>query len=497
MSITRKIFPPYLNAAYNPIIIAVDSDKKSQENFQFICDLFSGGTTTRIAQIKLPANPQGYGIFDIHRICENYIDYNFSPTSTGATWASNTTGPLFSVSIGEEYRFYWPFQDNFYSGGYVGFTSSTTQHYFQIGDIVYINQNPTGGTNSSYNGVHTITSVPDSYSFVTDQAFGVSTSAEAGTVIYSDYRVTIFTGLTSSTYFYVWNGALSHEQFRNYNYLNYNIGTGGTNGHGMFFTNMPSGYRMKTDSRAWFQFFCYSETNDLKHFFIDVLNGDGTVSSFRYNYPISMLGKRPAQFAVGPEQLNRTTFNSIVNGTYPPINSSVIQYSAYTVNSSSGISSDVKVIKINSSCSKFEEVQIVFLDRLGSYIPFTFELASTETENISREEFKKQIGEYNSSTNTFSFNSWDRGRTVYNTDVKKTFTVTSNWVTEDEADYLRELFSSPEAYWMYDVSDLSNQVIIPIVITNSTYQVKKRVKDKIFNVTMTFELAYNNEIQRS
>lgn len=74
---------------------------------------------------------------------------------------------------------YFNFYDNYFDAGAVGFTSLTDTHDFQVGEQIIIYQ--LGGfTNPQYEGLHTITSVPDQYAFVTSTPFGASTPPEGG-----------------------------------------------------------------------------------------------------------------------------------------------------------------------------------------------------------------------------------------------------------------------------------------------------------------------------
>lgn len=477
MAITKLIFPQTLNPAYNPIITVVDSTNKNQTDFMFIFDVFSGcSTTNRIGRFKLPANIDGYGVFDAHRALETQVSSDIFTNLFGSSQAVNSFDK-FNIQIGEEFQYVWNFSDNFfYSGNLVGFTGSTP-HYKSEGDQILITQNPTGATNQGYDGVHTILYVLDSYRFVTDAQFGVSTPPEAGTIIYSDYRKTQFTGLTATSCSYITNSSINHQEFRNYDYHEFNIDS---TDQGRFLTNAPSNYRFDLNSRAYVNAFQTGTTS----FGRCVIKTD-TGGTYKFN----LSSNNYLSIGVGPYNLNNTTLSF---GSQPILTSVNKRYSAYTENATtSGRTSEVLVFDLYEKCSIYDQYQLVFMDRLGSFISFNFDLASTQSIDIERKEYKQITGNYNPTTNTWGYNSYDRGRTILGVTETQKYSVVSNWVTESEGNYLKELFTSPEIYHID-----SNGNWLPIIVKDTSYVIKQRVKDKIFNITLQFEYAQRDEIQR-
>lgn len=485
MSIIRKIFPPELNPAYNPIITVVDSTNKNEDGFLFVFDVYSGCSATyenKVGTFKLPANIDGYGVFDCHRAVESLVGADIYPTLTGFTTPSNSFDKI-HIQIGEEFNFVWNFNDNFQAGalltgtsypGNVGFTSTTT-NYYSVGDRVLIAQNTTGATNSQYDGVHTVLEQGSGY-IVIDVGFGASTPEEAGTVVYSDQRKTLFTGLTATSCVYLTNSALSHESYRTYDYHDFNID--GVD-QGRFLTNVVDNFPFHLTSRAYLNAFQTATTATTR---MVIITDDGGMFKFSGS---------PSNFysvGIGPYNLNNSTLSY---GTQPVITSNTTRYSAYTENSSSARTSEMLVFNVYDNCSRFEQYQLAFMDRLGSIISFTFDLASIDTYTNQKKEFKKITGSYNPTTNTWGYNSYDRGRTIFNVDETKQIKVTSNWIKEDVAEYLREMFTSPEVYHID-----SNGNWLPIIITDNNYIPGKQVTKKLINVELTFQYAQQDDIQR-
>jgi hypothetical protein len=473
MAIEKKIFPQYFLPAYNNIISVVDSDNKNEDDFRFIFDVFDADASERIARIKLPAAPSGYGVFDAHRILENQVSSDILPNATGITEASN---PFFNYEIqyGEEFKYVWNFDDNFFNAGRVGFTSATQVHYYSSGDTVLITQATSGATNPQYDGVHTVYQVIDDYSFVIDLTFGTSTAAEAGTAVYSDFRKTQFTGLTATTTNVIWDGAVGHQDFRIYDFTNYILDA---TSPGQLLTNAPNNWVVDTDSSAYILAYDTGGTSSCEYLRFDL--SDGT--TYRLQAPASY---KKIALAVGPYNINNSGLGTIID-------SNITSYSAYTEDSSSARTSSIQVFDVYEKCGPYTQYQLIFKDRLGSFLPFNFDLVSTKSVNIKKDEYKKIQGSYDSATNTWGYNSYDRGRTVFNVEAMEQVKVTSDWITEANAAYLEELFTSPDVYHID-----SDGNWLPVVIKDSSFRYKYRNVEKLINYELTFEYSFNNIIQR-
>ena len=65
MSITINKQPSELSPVYNQIMIVATSSNRTQESFQFIGDVYCNGLA--VTKMKVPVNPDGYGVFDLHK----------------------------------------------------------------------------------------------------------------------------------------------------------------------------------------------------------------------------------------------------------------------------------------------------------------------------------------------------------------------------------------------------------------------------------------------
>lgn len=204
--------PDKFQPVYNPINFYVNSDNKTQEGFKYLADVFSAGTSTRFARYRPAPRPvDGYGVIDINQVLSSRVSF-FIDQYQNIIADTPESYVNYDIEFGEEYVNYWRFYDNFDGGSQTGFNgggliSATQAHTFEVGDQIYIQQDP-GYVNEGYNGVHTVLNVPNPYSVILDIPFSGS-PANGGTAVYADRRKTTFTGPQE----YLYNSILDDNLF--------------------------------------------------------------------------------------------------------------------------------------------------------------------------------------------------------------------------------------------------------------------------------------------
>lgn len=485
MSITIHSQPQSLSPVYNPMIIAVTSSNQSLENFQFVADIYVNGTFS--TRMKVPVNPDGYGVFDIHRHVENGITYDFNPEWNNWNIATNSFA-TYSVEFSEEFRFEWPFVDNFFSAGSVGFVG-TTEPLFNIGDEIFVQQIATA-TEPSYSGIATIVSITQSgltWSIVTNKPWVQSTPVNGGTITLANFALNILSVTASTGEQYAWNGVYPFLDFINYDYIDYVPNT--TAPYAEWLTNMPDNYEVGTDSRVWFLAY-KNASNQQKDLMIETNVGTFRITSVYSADVETEPNKRLTMVGVGPYQLLTYT-SSIINWSEPIINADTKTYSVWTRNQITQQDTEKKIFKIKDYCSRYEKIQLIFMDKLGSFIPFTFNKVNRENRSMSRKTWGSNYGQYAPASNNWNYKSWDRGTRTLDTVVNEKVIVNSDWVNQITSDYLMELFESPEVYWVKE-----DGTTIAINITTTTFERKQTINDQIINYTLEFELAVRSNTQR-
>ena len=140
----------------------------------------------------------------------------------------------------------------------------------------------------------------------------------------------------------------------------------------------------------------------------------------------------------------------------------------------------------HQSCSRYDNVRLAWRNRLGAWDYMNFRGKSTESVDITSEEMESVPGTWDSST--FSYGNYERGKETLYTESTRKLVINSDYLNEEEAQWLEELFTS------IDVQIIEDSIIYPVVITNKTYTKKTSVNDKI-KIQYTINLEYANKVR--
>tara|TARA_R100000329_G_scaffold124669_1_gene103192 strand:- start:2936 stop:4417 length:1482 start_codon:yes stop_codon:yes gene_type:complete len=147
----------------------------------------------------------------------------------------------------------------------------------------------------------------------------------------------------------------------------------------------------------------------------------------------------------------------------------------------------------HQSCSRYDNVRLAFRNRLGAWDYFNFRGKSIEKLDISRESMAKVSGTWDSTS--FNYETWDRGSSTLFTEAKRKLTANTDWLNEEEAIWLEELFTSSNVHIILDRHDDGyTGVTIPVVINDKSYVKKTSVNNKI-KIQYTVNLEYANKVR--
>lgn len=485
MAIYIATQPQSLSPCYNPMIIAVTSSNQLLDSFQFVADIYVRGN--QVTRMRIPVNPEGYGVFDIHRHVQNHISYDFNPEWNGWNIATNSFA-TYSVEFSEEFRFQWNFYDNAFYGGNLSFIGPPTP-LFNVGDQIFIQQEE-NATEPAYGGIATITAITVSGTYsqvVTNKPFITSTPTEGGTMSLANFGLNLLSTTASTGTLYSWNGVNSFLDDINYDYTDYVPNTGAP--YAEWLTNMPNYYEVGTGSRALF--LAYKEAdNEQKDLMIQTNLGTYRITSSLSAGVAANPQKRMTMVGVGPYELLTYT-SSIIGWTQSIINADTKTYSVWTRNQILEQDTEAKIFKIKDFCSKYEKIQLMFLDKKGSFLSYIFNKVSRHNKSMQRTDYQQHYGQYAPASQSWKYNTWDRGKKSLDNQITETYTITSDWVNQITSDYLQELFESPEVYWVRE-----DGTTVAINITINPIERKLVINDQIINYTLTFELSNKNNVQR-
>jgi hypothetical protein len=124
---------------------------------------------------------------------------------------------------------------------------------------------------------------------------------------------------------------------------------------------------------------------------------------------------------------------------------------------------------VTEDCSKFEPIQISYMNKYGVRDYWTWTKRNTLQIQTERDTFYRDLGTWGSGT--WSANSWDRGTQVFNQIGRTQMTLSTDWISQNDAFALEQLFTSP------DIKAYINDQWIAATVTSTTYDQKTHARE--------------------
>jgi hypothetical protein len=109
----------------------------------------------------------------------------------------------------------------------------------------------------------------------------------------------------------------------------------------------------------------------------------------------------------------------------------------------------------------YDGVRFAWKNEFGVWDYYTFTLQSDSVFAIQRESYDQSFVNYSTTSTTVSYDKTRRGTSQFYNALDQTKTANSNWLTQDEADWLRELFFSADVFQQVGTE------FFPIAITSA------------------------------
>ena len=474
MGQTTIASPQVFSPAYNPLKFIVDSTNKNNTGFKYIFQVFEAGTSNKIGEYKvLPKFNDGYGEIDLSKLIQSQTSWDLNTSSTSWYNAPNSYYE-YDVKAGEEYTYQITYVSNLTNNS--GNVQINVSNIFSVGDQVVITQTDGGVANPQLEGLHTVTAASGGAFTVNVAWSSITTASIDGTVRYADNRKLITLNVTTFSDFIGFNGAFRWTDWSTYSQTDYKL----TLANKQWLTNQPE------------QFSC-TLAEDL------YLNLWGAKGSDR----IVFVNSNGASFYKGINNLDEISqvpvgpnnYGTLV-GTGTLIDSTVDWYEVYYFKTSGALDSLKYRINLDRRES-ITEYDILFLDRLGSYSSFAFQLKSYERGEITREIFNKDVKGYVSGAE-WSYETEDMGFTQLNLNVVKSLDLNTNWMTQEMAQYFEELLTSPQTF-IKSVTYVCGEAPVsstyqPCIIQNNTYEVFKQRNKNLIKQSITIKLSNQDNI---
>jgi hypothetical protein len=469
MSIVSVQHRPYVwNPSYTDLVWQCLSDKTPQLDMKYVFDVYVNGQF--VNRIKQRPNPAGYGLINLGQYAAGYLDPSVGlledPQNSNYQWGTGSTiGGEIYVLAGEEYRGATGGVLTIYNG--VGNTAGTPAFRLAArGDGIVL---ATGNTGTSVRFHAGYKDAVQTYEFeanptLTDYPYSMK-PATGHTGLYRSHAVTGTNNLRS-------NVVTSDDR------------------HTLTFWNRTDG----TGTRwyvyaAQFSFF-YGGTAvpyGTDEVYNDLASGGGpwagcnvnvgTTASYVYNV---------GQIACGPADVT-----NFIGAIAPGTDRYTVQLFAAPATGITGpncnlglpLSEPMEFVIDDCNPSGFGRWRFSWLNNLGGRDWFNFTLRNTEKYSSKVETYFKEP-RYNSAgiygANTLSPATY--GDSVSNKTIEKTYTAMTDWITEEQSEFLKGLFNSPHVLGY----DPDNGGPYLVTIKSTSYEVQTYARQKMFNYEIEF-----------
>jgi len=268
------------------------------------------------------------------------------------------------------------------------------------------------------------------------------------------------------------NASLLQEDFINYSFNTYVLDSNTKK----FLTSDIERY-VTLNTQGYINFL---NTATITHFVVYTLDSSGAlIGTYRFaNTATSDVGMFPS----APINLNKAT---LTTGVQPIVTSAVASYIIAAENA--GIT---KSLQYTFNVVDCEKVTLHFLNDLGGFEWFIFDATDKTSFKFEKEYYKKDPQELQSD-GSINYSQTNREWVNYYVKQIKTMKLTSDWISDEQATWLRQMYSSPEIY-----AQIGSNLIALKGITEVGYDIKQYEYNDLFNIELNIEFSVDNYRQR-
>jgi hypothetical protein len=229
-------------------------------------------------------------------------------------------------------------------------------------------------------------------------------------------------------------------------------------------------------------------------FRVNKISKDGTYTlSSTITSTNARIDNTMTQYDFSPRSLNAalgTTF----------IDDNTLFYNVFTsIEISAGVFTSPQTPNFYPYCeSKYEVFTLVWLNQYGGYDSYQFSKKSKRSYASEKKSFERipynvnpanGVMNYVQMSGSTSSKVFVENQIVYDSKFKESLVLNTDIIDESTYDWLSELIISPCVFLF------SNDSFVPIMIKDSNYDFKKRVNDKVFNLTINVDLQQQMNTQ--
>ena len=196
--------------------------------------------------------------------------------------------------------------------------------------------------------------------------------------------------------------------------------------------------------------------------------------------------------STAPASLNAMT-GAFISGAQPIITSSVASYTVQIFENTPTAVSEILYFEIIEPC-RYTQRRLHFLNRLGSFDSFNFNLRSQKSQDVSSQGYK--MDKY-TDTVSGALNSYQDPENITTfVQTADKMILRSDYLTNDENEWLKQLISSPEIYLEFTDPTGVQQYLAVQKLSGSSWLEKEVNFDKLFNMEVEIIMSQSDFRQR-
>lgn len=258
-----------------------------------------------------------------------------------------------------------------------------------------------------------------------------------------------------------------------------------------FLTNSPRSINTYSDMRQWLYFIVKSGGDFLWN--IKTYNSNGTQLS-------NITGSQHISESVNPYKMFRLATGPIQLNNYSSsfINTNIDHYTVQLISASLSASvanigvSEIFTYNLKTNCSDHKKYVVHWLNTLGGFDSFYFNYKSVEIANTSKQTYNKNYYDL-TSIGGVTVNNWNAGDINYYISNKTNLSLSTDFVDDNTAIWLKELFISPVIF----IENIDTGNLVRASVNLNSYEIKKAINNtnKVFSITLEFQLGYTEYSQ--
>ena len=430
MAITYRQFPTSPNMANNNLVYEVTSNQSTQPQYQFVMDIYTSGSADYIQRVKQQPNPSLKGVFDIGQIMVQYLGDDLPFTTAGFSTSTFTMGG-FEVRMGEEYG------------------TSPSSSVLLYNGIAPVTGSPAKVADEYYWNANGLVDYPNAINFNFDSGsyLAMEVASDVGTF---NYQHTLTNGPTTQN---INDGEYATIALFNGNFM---YPSSDSIAQDIFYVQIQwfnsAGSNIQNDDLYNTTAIGGAPRPTFTDFWSDAGVYDGQTDSSRLIH-----------IGLGPQNLTDLGITPPATWSYYIV--TITAQGDDGLENNSGVWATLRFNKSTGNCA-YNGVRFAWKNEFGVWDYYTFGLQSDSATGIERQAYEQTFVDFSTSTNGIPYDKQRRGQSQFYNALTTRKTANSNWLSQADADWIKELFFSPNVY-------IQNGLIFEPVVISSTELVEK------------------------